>query len=112
MGLISDIIDIFLIVFLGTYYTIKEINFVDLFYNWKNGTPEHQVKEARKLLGSKNKNGLTAVVTGANGGLGLEIATNLSSIGYRVILGCRSKANAIQAIEEIRKTQKGRRKEK
>lgn len=47
--------------------------------------------------------GKTAIVTGANIGLGLEIATQLALHGARVALACRNPAKANDAVEGIRK---------
>ncbi len=46
--------------------------------------------------------GRTAVVTGANAGLGLEIARSLAANGARVVMACRNQAKAEAAAEEIR----------
>lgn len=45
--------------------------------------------------------GKTAVVTGANSGIGLETAAALLGAGARVIFACRSEERARAAIEEI-----------
>jgi NAD(P)H-hydrate repair Nnr-like enzyme with NAD(P)H-hydrate epimerase domain len=105
MGLFSDILDIFLIVVLGTYYTVSEINFIEKLFHWRTGSPS--ANEARRLMKTTRCDQSVAVVTGANGGLGLEIARNLAAVGYTVVLACRSKANAEQAIADIRKGQSG-----
>ncbi len=47
--------------------------------------------------------GKTALVTGANRGLGLEIACGLAGAGATVILGCRDAGRALDAITEIRR---------
>jgi hypothetical protein len=105
MGLLSDLYDLILIVVVGTYYTITEINFLEKLFHWRTGNPE--TNEVKRLMRSTRRDGSVAIVTGANGGLGLEIARNLAAVGYTVVLGCRSKANATQAMEDIRKTQQG-----
>lgn len=47
--------------------------------------------------------GKTAIVTGANSGIGFETALALVSRGARVILACRNEASGIQARERILK---------
>lgn len=47
--------------------------------------------------------GKTALVTGANRGLGLEIAAGLAGAGATVVLGCRDAAKAHTAVAEIRR---------
>ena len=49
-----------------------------------------------------NQRGRIAMVTGANSGLGLEIARELSNAGATVIVACRNLAKAEKAAEEIR----------
>jgi len=46
--------------------------------------------------------GRTAVVTGANAGLGLEIALQLAGHGARVVMACRNQTKAEAAATEIR----------
>lgn len=48
-----------------------------------------------------NFSGKTAIVTGANSGLGLELTKQLASQGYHVIMACRNQQNAQQAREGI-----------
>lgn len=45
-----------------------------------------------------------ALVTGANGGLGLETARGLAARGAQVVLACRGAEKAQQAMEQIRAT--------
>lgn len=47
--------------------------------------------------------GRTAVVTGANAGLGLEIAAQLAAHGARVVMACRNQTKATSAANEIRR---------
>ena len=61
----------------------------------------------RRMSGFTNSNvpdqsGRTSLVTGANTGLGFEIAKVLSRQGARVLLGCRSIDKANAAIDAIR----------
>jgi NAD(P)-dependent dehydrogenase (short-subunit alcohol dehydrogenase family) len=49
----------------------------------------------------KNK---VVVITGANTGIGKETASQLAQMGATVVMACRSKARAEQAMEDIRKT--------
>ncbi|WP_406639737.1 SDR family oxidoreductase [Amycolatopsis sp. WGS_07] len=44
----------------------------------------------------------TALVTGANKGIGLAIARGLGSIGFTVAVGARDEANREKAVEELR----------
>jgi NAD(P)-dependent dehydrogenase (short-subunit alcohol dehydrogenase family) len=46
--------------------------------------------------------GTTAVVTGSNAGLGLEIAAQLAGHGARVVMACRNQDKAAKAADEIR----------
>lgn len=52
--------------------------------------------------------GKVALVTGANAGLGLAIATALARRGARVLLACRNQAKAAAAAEQIRAEAGGR----
>lgn len=49
-----------------------------------------------------DQSGRTALVTGANSGLGFEIARVLAGRGARVLLACRSAQRAEQALQRIR----------
>jgi protochlorophyllide reductase len=51
--------------------------------------------------------GRTALVTGANAGLGKEVARGLSAAGATVVLGCRNVAKAEQAAAELRSAGSG-----
>src|SRR3954464_960935 len=46
--------------------------------------------------------GRTAVVTGANGGLGLETARALAGAGAHVVMAARNQAKAAEAVDDIR----------
>jgi NAD(P)-dependent dehydrogenase (short-subunit alcohol dehydrogenase family) len=54
--------------------------------------------------GIPDQHGRTAVVTGANGGLGLETARQLAAKGAHVVMAVRNQEKAAAAIEEIRAT--------
>lgn len=47
------------------------------------------------------QNGKTALVTGANKGIGFETAKQLAALGYNVYLGNRNKANGLKAVKEL-----------
>jgi NAD(P)-dependent dehydrogenase (short-subunit alcohol dehydrogenase family) len=49
-----------------------------------------------------SQSGRTAVVTGANGGLGLETARALAAAGADVVMAARNQARATEAMERIR----------
>ncbi|MEY9934575.1 NAD(P)-dependent dehydrogenase (short-subunit alcohol dehydrogenase family) [Catenulispora sp. GP43] len=49
-----------------------------------------------------DQHGRTAVVTGANGGLGLVTAKNLAAKGAHVVMAMRNQAKAAAAVEQIR----------
>jgi NAD(P)-dependent dehydrogenase (short-subunit alcohol dehydrogenase family) len=51
-----------------------------------------------------DQHGRTAVVTGANGGLGLETARQLAVKGAHIVMAVRNQEKAAAAIEEIRAT--------
>ena len=46
--------------------------------------------------------GRTAIVTGANSGLGLQIATTLAGAGATVVLACRNQVKGADAVRSIR----------
>jgi NAD(P)-dependent dehydrogenase (short-subunit alcohol dehydrogenase family) len=48
--------------------------------------------------------GMSAIVTGANSGLGLETARELARAGARVLMACRNPVKAQAALEEVRRT--------
>jgi NAD(P)-dependent dehydrogenase (short-subunit alcohol dehydrogenase family) len=43
------------------------------------------------------------VVTGANKGIGFEVAKQMAELGYFVYLGCRNEQNGLEAISSLRK---------
>ena len=49
-----------------------------------------------------DQSGRTAVVTGANGGLGLETARALAGGGAHVVMAARNQEKAAQAVDDIR----------
>jgi protochlorophyllide reductase len=49
-----------------------------------------------------DQQGRTALITGANSGLGLETARALAAKGARVVMACRSQAKAEAACQELR----------
>jgi NAD(P)-dependent dehydrogenase (short-subunit alcohol dehydrogenase family) len=49
-----------------------------------------------------DQTGRTALVTGANSGLGLQTATELARHGARVLMACRNPAKAEQALHAVR----------
>lgn len=51
-----------------------------------------------------DQSGRTAVVTGANGGLGLETARALAAAGADVVMAARNQQRAAEAMEQIRAT--------
>jgi NAD(P)-dependent dehydrogenase (short-subunit alcohol dehydrogenase family) len=51
-----------------------------------------------------DQTGRTAVVTGANGGLGLETARALAAAGAHVVMAARNPAKADDAVADIRRT--------
>ncbi|WP_420454093.1 oxidoreductase [Rubrivirga sp.] len=51
--------------------------------------------------------GRTAVVTGANSGIGLETTRGLAALGVRVVMACRSLDKAHAAADDVRKSLPG-----
>jgi NAD(P)-dependent dehydrogenase (short-subunit alcohol dehydrogenase family) len=51
--------------------------------------------------------GKTAIVTGANTGLGFETALDLYQRGAKVFVACRDEAKGLDAIERMRAFSKG-----
>jgi NAD(P)-dependent dehydrogenase (short-subunit alcohol dehydrogenase family) len=60
-----------------------------------------------KATNIPDQSGKTAVVTGGNGGLGLETSRQLAAHGAHVVIGARNLAKAESARAEIRKTVPG-----
>lgn len=58
---------------------------------------------ADQVLENKDLTGKTAMVTGANGGIGFETARALAAAGARVILACRNPKLGEQAISRIQR---------
>lgn len=58
---------------------------------------------AFQVLHGQDLSDKVAVITGANTGIGFETARSLSYFGCRVLLACRSKEKATEAIEKIHK---------
>src|SRR3954451_21089946 len=48
-----------------------------------------------------DQRGRTALVTGANSGIGFEAARSLAAKGARVLLGCRDAERGAEAVERI-----------
>ena len=55
-----------------------------------------------------NDNNKVCIVTGSNTGIGLETAKSLVEQGYEVVLACRSRDKAMQALETIDASTNGR----
>lgn len=62
---------------------------------WRQGNYSPQCPDTPRL------DGKTALVTGANGGIGLETARGLHQRGAHVLLACRSEARARAAMDDI-----------
>lgn len=56
------------------------------------------------LADMPDQHGRTAVVTGANGGLGYETAVALAAKGAHVVVAAHNRAKAERAIESLRAT--------
>ncbi|XP_001656338.2 retinol dehydrogenase 14 isoform X3 [Aedes aegypti] len=54
-----------------------------------------------KITSSRNMEGKTVIVTGANSGIGKETARDLAKRGARVIMACRNMETAAKARDEI-----------
>jgi len=48
----------------------------------------------------------TAIVTGANTGLGYETSLDLAKAGHHVVMACRSEAKAVAAIDKLKRSHK------
>jgi NAD(P)-dependent dehydrogenase (short-subunit alcohol dehydrogenase family) len=46
---------------------------------------------------------INVLVTGANKGIGFEVAKQMAELGYFVYLGCRSEQNGLEAISNLKK---------
>ncbi|MDN3594334.1 SDR family NAD(P)-dependent oxidoreductase [Zunongwangia endophytica] len=44
----------------------------------------------------------TVLITGGNKGIGFETAKQLSKLGYKVYIGCRSENNALEALKSLK----------
>ncbi|KAK7866947.1 hypothetical protein R5R35_014721 [Gryllus longicercus] len=62
-----------------------------IWYKWSMG----------RCTSKRRLNGLTAIVTGANTGIGLETAKDLARRGARVLLACRDPQRGQKALEEV-----------
>ena len=59
-----------------------------------------------KFTGEITLQGKTAIITGANSGIGLELAHDLARRGGKIILACRDAEKGKQAANEIQKAVK------
>ena len=66
--------------------------------------PKERDMAAYRESNVPNQSGKTFIVTGANTGIGFDAARVLALRGGRVLLACRSKDKAEQALANIRKT--------
>eukprot|EP01125_Pyxidicula_operculata_P009790 TRINITY_DN3217_c0_g1_i1.p1 TRINITY_DN3217_c0_g1~~TRINITY_DN3217_c0_g1_i1.p1 ORF type:complete len:372 (-),score=31.60 TRINITY_DN3217_c0_g1_i1:570-1685(-) len=78
--------------------------------NWWNRRKHYEEIKAERSLSAVNgkKVGKTCIITGANSGVGLETARHIAATGYKVILACRSKARAEEAIKDIVQSNKSK----
>lgn len=53
------------------------------------------------LADAPDQSGRTAVITGANSGIGLETARGLAALGARVVMACRNPSSAEEARAEV-----------
>ncbi len=60
-----------------------------------------QRKETAKKLKEQNHEGKTVIITGANSGIGYQMARWMASGGARVIMACRNEKKAAVAAEKI-----------
>src|SRR4051795_2342252 len=60
-----------------------------------------------KLTDMLPQDGLVAVVTGANSGLGLVTARHLAAAGAHVVLACRNAQRAQAALDQVRRAEPG-----
>ena len=44
------------------------------------------------------------LITGANKGIGFEVAKKMAELGYFVFLGCRNQTKGVKAVDELKKT--------
>lgn len=79
----------FNIFFFASFILAQRITSMGRKHQWKRDPSR---KEAR-----------VAIVTGANAGVGLAAARGLASKGVKVVMGCRSKEKAEEAMGKIRK---------
>jgi NAD(P)-dependent dehydrogenase (short-subunit alcohol dehydrogenase family) len=87
--------DLLRLLLLGLWVAVKEVD----FFQWALRRRDRQMNKAISLC--KDKSGETCIITGGNSSIGLETAAILASVGYHVILACRSKERANEAINEI-----------
>lgn len=81
----NDLVDIFLIVFIGTYYTVKELSLLQKLKNWISNIPQFEDQQSMQLLKSTRKDGFAAVITG--GMLNVAVFSILTSSEWRTWFG-------------------------